>query len=276
MSDLDIIKQIEKELGVTLKETGEIELAFAFALELGESCYTTDTQGKVEGLSCYGCNIKDLNRIALQLKSLTNLTWLNLSSNQINDLEGIKSLTNLTWLYLSSNQISDLEGIKDLTNLVLLDLTDNPIDALPRWIADFHLELKWDSGWKDGFIYFYDNPLKNPPVEIVKQGKEAVKNYFEQLEIQGKDEIYEAKLMIVGEPGSGKTTLMNKLFDRDFSVPNEKTESTVGIEVRPNWEFAIGSEKDFKAHIWDFGRATDSVHAAPVFPYIRLPLYING
>ncbi|MEW6088647.1 MAG: COR domain-containing protein [bacterium] len=70
---------------------------------------------------------------------------------------------------------------------------------------------------------------------------------------QGKDRIYETKLMIVGEPGAGKTTLMNKLFDRNFLVPNEKQESTLGINVQPNWEFSVDEKNNFKAHVWDFG-----------------------
>ncbi len=116
------------------------------------------------------------------------------------------------------------------------------------------MEIQWlRDGWEDGFISFYKNPLTSPPPGIVNQGKKAIKNYFEQIKRQGKDNIYEAKLMLVGEPGSGKTTLMNLLFDKDFPVPNKKQKATLGIEVRQNWGFSIDDKKDFKAHIWDFG-----------------------
>jgi GTPase SAR1 family protein len=115
------------------------------------------------------------------------------------------------------------------------------------------MEISWSGGLKEGFICMEYNPLKYPPPEIVKQGKAAIKNYFEQIKKQGKNNIYEAKLMLVGEPGSGKTTLMNLLFDKDFPVPNKKQKSTLGIEVRQNWGFSIDDARDFKAHIWDFG-----------------------
>ncbi len=190
------------------------------------------------GLSLYDCKIKNLNRIISPLKKLTNLTELDLSSNQLSDISPLKELTNLTDLFLRKN----------------------PIEELPSWIVDFKGDLHWESftikfiGDDDAYgVTFYDNPLKTPPVEIVKQGKEAVRNYFEQLKKQGKDNIYEAKLMLVGEPGSGKTTLMNLLFDKNFPVPNKKQKSTLGIEVRQNWGFSIDDKKDFKAHIWDFG-----------------------
>ncbi len=102
-------------------------------------------------------------------------------------------------------------------------------------------------------INLYENPLKSPPLEIIKEGNEAIKNYFEQLEKQGKDYIYEAKLMLVGEPGAGKTSLMNKLFDKNFPVPNKNQKSTLGIEIKPNWGFSFDEKTEFNAHVWDFG-----------------------
>ena len=144
--------------------------------------------------------------------------------------------------------------MKNLKKLKGLSLYDNPLEKLPSWITNFDLSIDWEAKWgREGFISLFNNPLKVPPVEIVKQGKEAIRNYFEQLEKQGKDMIYEAKLMLVGEPGSGKTTLMDKLFDRDYPVPDPEQMSTVGIEVRPNWSFSIDDKTDFKAHVWDFG-----------------------
>lgn len=51
------------------------------------------------------------------------LTTLDLSSNQIADLDSIDSLINLTVLNLRSNKITDASPIKHLTNLTSLDLT---------------------------------------------------------------------------------------------------------------------------------------------------------
>ncbi len=193
-------------------------------------------------------NISDI----MPLKDLKKLTYLNLQSNQINDIFILSRLKKLSKLYLFNNQIKDIASIKELNNLTQLNLYDNPIETLPVWITEFNMRIQWKRYGDDGYITFFNNPLKSPPVDIVKQGQGAVINYFKQLKIQGRDNIYEAKLMIVGDPGSGKTSLMNKMFDKDFPVPNDQ-KSTLGIEVRQNWLFAINDDTSFKAHVWDFG-----------------------
>ncbi len=189
------------------------------------------------------------------LRKLSNIDDLSFMGNQINDISSLKNLRRIRDLSFWGNQVNNIDALKEMKGLRHLYIGDNPIKKLPIWITDFDMNICWiNSGTTgDGNICFYDNPIETPPIEIVKEGKEAVKIYFEQLEKQGKDNIYEAKLMLVGEPGSGKTTLMNLLFDRDFRVPNKEQKATLGIEVRQNWGFSIDDKKDFKAHIWDFG-----------------------
>ena len=38
-------------------------------------------------------------------------------------------------------------------------------------------------------------------------GKDAIRDYYKQIEEQGVDYLYESKLLIVGDPASGKTTI---------------------------------------------------------------------
>jgi Leucine-rich repeat (LRR) protein len=52
----------------------------------------------------------------------TNLTWLDLSFNQITKIEGLDTLVKLTDLSLFDNQISELEGLDALTALHCLSL----------------------------------------------------------------------------------------------------------------------------------------------------------
>jgi len=203
------------------------------------------------------------------LKDLKQLTELDLSDNEIIELSGLKDLSNLSKLWLSRNQIIELSGLKDLSNLTKLYLYNNQIRELSG-LKDLSLLSKLDLGYnqirelstlkelrKLQTLFLDGNPIETPPYEIAIQGIEAIRNYFKQLEVQGTDTIYEAKLMLVGEPGAGKTSLSHKLFDKDYPLDkNEK--STLGVTITPNLPFTItiaNSDKpiDFKAHVWDFG-----------------------
>ena len=96
--------------------------------------------------------------------------------------------------------------------------------------------------------------LKTPPKEIVEQGHEAILNYFNQIEDQGgTEELYEAKMIIVGEGGTGKTTLFEKL--KNPTLPIGNTPETHGINIHEGLEIrhADLGEQLFHANLWDFG-----------------------
>jgi Leucine-rich repeat (LRR) protein len=123
------------------------------------------------------------NRISdiSDLKELKGLTVLDLCGNQIRDFSVLKELTGLKELYLAGTKISDISVLKELTNLTMLDLRDNKIAYLPPEFAYMGMEIKWERDETDG-IFLARNPLKSPPVKIVKQGTEAVRKYFKTLE----------------------------------------------------------------------------------------------
>ncbi|BBD61760.1 Miro domain protein [Nostoc sp. HK-01] len=193
---------------------------------------------------------------------LQQLTFLNLSSNKITTLpEGIARLQKLTSLNLSSNQIKTLpEGIARLQKLTSLDLSNNQITALPEEIIRLPqlttLDLK-------------GNPIETPPLEIAAKGVEAIRDYFRQLE-EGTDKLYEAKLLIVGEGGAGKTTLANKIKDQNYQL--QKDDSTKGIEVI-QWDFPMENGREFRVNIWDFG-GQEIYHTTHQFFLTKRSLYV--
>ena len=73
------------------------------------------------------------------------------------------------------------------------------------------------------------------------------------MESQGEGELNEAKLIIVGEPEAGKSSLMEMLCNPKFSLDSH-SESTLGIDVK-QWSFKDprDKEKNLIANIWDFG-----------------------
>jgi GTPase SAR1 family protein len=82
--------------------------------------------------------------------------------------------------------------------------------------------------------------------------------------------LFEAKLLILGEPGAGKTTLAKKVKDPRYQLQEET--STRGIEV-VRWLFPMENGSMFRANIWDFG-GQDIYHATHKFFLTKRSLYV--
>lgn len=99
------------------------------------------------------------------------------------------------------------------------------------------------------------NKIRKSILEIIDDSSELLEY---SIDFEEDSIVQEAKLIIVGEPGSGKTSMMKKLINPNYKVPQPERkdeESTVGINVHEGWKFPHVSEKDivFKANLWDFG-----------------------
>nr|MBW4596902.1 leucine-rich repeat domain-containing protein [Brasilonema angustatum HA4187-MV1] len=205
-----------------------------------------------------------LSALPAEIGQLTNLESLNLMSNQLSALPAeIVQLTNLESLDLSRNQLSALPAeIVQLTNLESLDLSRNQLSALPKEIGLLTKirDLRLD-----------DNPLTSLPPEIRrKEFREILDFYRQQLE-QETDYLYEAKLLIVGEPGAGKTTLAKKIQDQNYQLQQDEI-STEGIDVI-QWKFPLLTGREFQVNIWDFG-GQEIYHATHQFFLTKRSLYV--
>ncbi|KAM7249989.1 hypothetical protein ACFE04_021872 [Oxalis oulophora] len=117
-----------------------------------------------------------LNKIRLLPSSICEMKSLKYIDVHFNELLGlplaIGRLTNLETLN-ASNNFGDFttlpETICDLTNLKELDLSNNQIKYLPDGF-----------GWLENLskLNLEENPIVVPPVEIVKKGAEAVKEFM--------------------------------------------------------------------------------------------------
>ena len=191
-----------------------------------------------------------LTTLPKELKICTWLEDLDLSRNKkLNDLKLLRGLVNLKYLDCSFTRVSDLSPLKGLDSLKYLDCYFAKVrDLLPlKSLIKKGRTVKWSS--YQGDINVQKCPLINPPVEIVKQGNEAILQYWTQIDEQGTETINEAKLIIVGEGKTGKTSLFKKLTIPDHNILLHPTNETHGINIHEG----LSVRKSFCANLWDFG-----------------------
>jgi len=153
--------------------------------------------------------LKNLTKLYLDNNSLTflppeiselkNLSELSLLHNRIITLpHEISGLKNLTKLYLGNNQLKSLPPeISELKNLSKIHLDNNKLTSLPPEILELNLDIQLAGFSMVNVISLKGNPLENPPIEILKQGREAVINYFKSLE-DGNEPLNEVKFYWLG------------------------------------------------------------------------------
>ncbi len=189
-------------------------------------------------------NLRELNlagnRISVlppELGQLTNLTRLSLSNNQLSALPPeLGQLTNLTRLSLSNSQLSVLPPeLGQLTNLTVLNLDNNHLRALPPELGQLtnltvlnlsHNQLRAlppELGQLTNLtvLNLSRNLLTFPAPEIIKQGTTAILEYLRE-QITGTQQ-WVSKLLVVGEGGVGKTSLLRALNGEAFDFQESTT-----------------------------------------------------
>ena len=228
----------------SLTELREINLGLS--VRYSDGLTSLDGQEKI---------IRDLS----PLQNMVNLNSLNLRHNHISDLSPLQGMVNLNSLDLSYNLVNDLSPLQGLVNLNSLNLRYNKIKKIEEWITDFEMEIAFIDKLTEG-INLFENPIENVPVDIIKGGKQSIIDYFDQIrQAKGKTEyLYESKLLIIGEGGTGKTTFARKLIDAEAEKV-DKDDTTLGIDIT-QWNFTfpdplqpVTEEETFYVNLWDFG-----------------------
>ncbi len=220
-------------------------------------------------------NLKNLTHLYLNsntitdysfIACLTNLKVLNLNGCRLSNIEFLKDLIQLTHLYLKFNQISEIIFLKDLTHLTQLDLCNNQIFSLPPAIIDLDLDIYWSDTGKPGMI-LTNNPIEPPPIEILAKGSLALKTYLKSL-FGENQALNEVKVLLVGDGGAGKTSLVRRLCREAFRHDEPQTH---GIIIKPS-NIQMNRES-IKIRFWDFG-GQEIMHATHQFFLSERSLYI--
>jgi len=203
-----------------------------------------------------------LHEVDPRLSALTELNILWLEDTGLSALPPeLKKLTKLTNLYLHGRNrfafipevIFELKALRTIDFSSRSDEHSNHISEVPRQIIELPRLVRLD---------LQGNPIQSPPAEIVFRGISAIREYFTQVSRSGEAFVFEAKLLIVGEPGAGKTSLMKKLVDPNYQLSDEE-KSTEGIAIS-QWKFNAGDGQDFIANIWRFRWSRNLSHYASI------------
>lgn len=245
---MQTLSAIESILGWKLRPAparfgDEDEAASVMPIRESQTGFYALREGKLVGL-----NLAD--------SGLTDVKWKQISQAPGFDPACIEALN------LSGNRLVR-SPVGGMTNLRWLDLSSNELGEI---------DLRAQSVRRLEHIYLYDNPdLSNPPLEIVRQGRFAILNFFRERAEQGTVKGCEAKMLIVGEGGAGKTSLLRRLFQKDQPLP-EENESTKGIDIHRH-EFKMADGSTFRLNVWDFG-GQQIYHATHQFFLTQRSLYI--
>jgi internalin A len=169
--------------------------------------------------------------------------------------------TALRALNLSGNKLTTFDATP-FPNLEKLRLSDNKIRT-----------FLWAQGWTRRLVDLDlgGNPLEGVPPEVLGRGRHAVLAHFQDIDKQGVVRMAEAKLLLVGEGGAGKTSLMRRLFQPEKDMPKEY-ESTKGIEIHRH-DFDLKDGQKFRLNVWDFG-GQEIYHATHQFFLTRRSIYV--
>jgi internalin A len=239
--------------------------------------------GQLSNLQTLRLDNNQLATVPRELELLSNLQILYLDNNQLSEVPiGLSQLQNLQVLWLYNNRLTELPiELMQLNNLQDLRLSNNKLTKIPAQIRQLSklqriylgnnllTELPCEMGQLP-LIRFrvQDNPLRYPP-EIVEGGNDEILAYVRAL--YGANREWISKMVVVGEGGVGKTSLLRALRGEPF-VADEET--THGIEVK-QLSLAHPSKDDatMLLNTWDFG-GQEIYHATHQFFLTNRSLYV--
>jgi internalin A len=241
-------------------KAGELDLSYLKLEAIPESI------AQLANLTHLDLRNNQITAIPGSLAQLANLTHLDLRNNQITAIpDSLAGLTELRLLGLANNQITAIpDSLGQLANLTHLDLEDNRITAIPDSLKRLSkltvLSLYWNPGLGIPEEILGPHHKPTPPKDILAY-------YFAQRD--DSRPLNEAKLILVGQGGVGKTSLVKALITGKF---NSREKTTQGIKIS-DWSCPLAKKDRVTLHIWDFG-GQEMMHATHQFFLTARSLYL--
>ena len=252
------------------------QLVQLLSLGLANNQFTTlpESVSQLAQLLLLGLASNQFTTLPESISQLAQLQVLYLYKNHLTILpDTFDQLTQLQELYLSLNQFTTLpDTIIQLTQLQKLDLAYNQLTVLPDTLRKLgSLEQ----------LYLHGNDALGLPTEVLgpiwskvvldkatpAKATDILDYYFRTR--GGKHPLNEAKLILVGRGGVGKTSLVNQLVYNKFEREEKKTE---GIKIT-EWPLRLNGKEDVRLNMWDFG-GQEIMHATHQFFLTQRSLYL--
>ncbi len=261
LSNLRVLNVHENELKELPRELGQLSNLRVLDVHENELKKLPRELGQLSRLQVLYVRGNGLKELPRELGQLSRLRVLSAGRCRLSKLPGeLGQLSNLQKLWVSENELKELPvGIMQLHNLQELDLNNNLLTKLPIEMSQLRNLRKLDLS---------NNPsLLTPPPEIVARGTKAILGFLQELQ-KNRFTRYEAKLLLVGEGGTGKSSLLRALHNNQF---NPHLSTTHGIEV-DRLELAHPDHMT-TLNTWDFG-GQHIYHATHQFFLTKRSLYL--
>lgn len=146
-------------------------------------CLPTNIAYGLVNLEKLSIHLNKIRFLPLSIGEMKSLRYLDVHFNELHGLpQSIGKLTNLEYLNISSN-FNDMtqlpETVGGLVNLRELDLSNNQIRALPYAFCRLEKLTK---------LNLDQNPIIVPPLEVLNQGVEAMKEFMAKRWLEHIDE----------------------------------------------------------------------------------------
>lgn len=275
MREVELQQELEKA-----KETSKLDLSFQQLTSMPSKL------ANIRNLKSLDLSHNQLRSLPPELGQLNKLVELDLSYNQLENLPlEIGQLKCLVQLNLRCNPLKNVPAILwRLQNLAQLDLRSNQLRSLPPELGQLHklveldvsnnqlLRLPLELGNLRNLtqLVFDSTEFANVLPSICAQGTPAILANL-RAQLQADQRQWVSKLLVVGEGGVGKTSLLRALRSEPFDY-QELTTHGIDIEIL-ELSHPHQAGVTMQLNTWDFG-GQDIYHATHQFFLTNRSLFI--